>query len=352
MKVEKALPKITPKLTPKIAPKPVKVAVIGGGSWGTTMAHLCAHNTETSLLMRDSAFAMIVSANRNNPKYLRDHQLHEALEVTGDPAKALKKANIVVIAVPSYGFRHTLRQHAAHIPKRAAVISLAKGLESGTSKRMSEVIAEELPNKSIGVLTGPNLAKEIMSGHATAAVLAMKSTAASEKVRTAMAQNNFRIYTSKDIVGTEIAGATKNVIALGTGLADGLGAGHNTKAALVTRGLAEMSRLGVALGGKQATFSGLAGMGDLVATCFSTQSRNRTVGERLGRGESLTEVMSSMREVAEGVKSTSVVVSLARSLGVDMPIAEQVNAVLSESITAAEGYQALLDRPTTTETRP
>ena len=221
------------------------------------------------------------------------------------------------MAVPSHGFRETLRLLRPHVGDGTPVVSLTKGLEGRTRKRMTEVVADELPGRPTGVLTGPNLAKEILAGRAAAAVLAMVYTATplAEELRDVFCAGDFRVYTNTDVVGAEIAGATKNVIALAAGISDGLEAGDNTRAALITRGLAEVTRLGMALGGQPATFAGLAGIGDIVATCVSAQSRNRYVGERLGRGEAIEQIVASMDQVAEGVKSTPVVASLARSRG-------------------------------------
>ena len=331
----------------------VRVAVIGGGSWGTTVAHLCAHNAPTVLYARDRAVADAVNAAGENPRYLPGRRLHPDLRATADIAEAAGGAGAVVMGVPSHGFRDTLRRLSPHVGDRTPVVSLTKGLEARTRKRMTEVVADELPGCPAGVLTGPNLAKEILAGHAAAAVLAMARSDAStaEMLRDVLCANDFRVYTNTDVVGAEIAGATKNVIALAAGIADGLGAGDNTRAALITRGLAEVTRLGMALGGEPRTFAGLAGIGDIVATCVSAQSRNRYVGERLGRGEPIDEIVASMDQVAEGVKSTPVVAALARSLAVDMPITEEVRAVIEDGRPAAAAYRNLLDRPPTSETR-
>ena len=331
----------------------VRVAVIGGGSWGTTVAHLCAHNAPTVLYARDPAVADDVNSTGENARYLPGRRLHRDLRATADIADAAGGAGAVVMGVPSHGFRHALRLLRPHVGERTPIVSLTKGLEGGTRKRMTEVVADELPGRPAGVLTGPNLAKEILAGHAAAAVLAMAPAdlPLAGRLQDVFCAGDFRVYTNTDVVGAEIAGATKNVIALAAGIADGLEAGDNTRAALITRGLAEVTRLGMALGGDPLTFAGLAGIGDIVATCVSPQSRNRHVGERLGRGEAIREIVASMDQVAEGVKSTPVVASLARSLGVDMPITEEVRAVIEDGRPAAAAYRALLDRPPTSETR-
>ena len=330
-----------------------QLAVIGAGSWGTTFAHLCARNVPTVVYARDPATADAVHSAGENPRYLPGHRLHPELRATADVAEATEGAEAVVMAVPSHGFRDTLRLLRSHVGERTPIVSLTKGLESRTCKRMSEVVADELPGRPVGVLTGPNLAKEILEGRAAAAVLATAPADASavEPLRDVFCAGDFRVYTNTDVVGAEIAGATKNVIALAAGISDGLESGDNTRAALITRGLAEVTRLGVALGGDPLTFAGLAGIGDIVATCVSAQSRNRCVGERLGRGEPIAQIVASMDQVAEGVKSTPVVAALARSLGVDMPITEEVRAVLEDGRPAAAAYRALLDRPPTSETR-
>ena len=329
----------------------VRIAVVGGGSWGTTIAHLFAHNTRTVLYARDLSVARSIDSENLNPRYLPGCCLHPGLRATDDLAEAVGGADAIVMAVPSHGFRAALQLMTPHVRLGTPVLSLAKGLEGHTAMRMTEIVADELPDHPVGVLTGPNLAKEIMAGHASAAVLAMDDPSAAQRIRSVLAVGHFRVYTGTDVVGAEMAGATKNVIALAAGMADGLEAGDNTKAALITRGLAEMTRLGMAAGGDSLTFSGLAGMGDLVATCISDQSRNRHVGERLGRGKSISEILASMDQVAEGVRSTPVVVEMARSLGVDMPIAEEVWAVIEEGRPADEAYRALLDRPQTHEIR-
>lgn len=332
----------------------VRIAVIGGGSWGTTVAHLCAHNTPTVLYARDPSIAEAVNSAHENPRYLPGHHLHPDLRATSDLGAAARGADAVVMGVPSHGFRETLRLLAPHVGERTPIVSLTKGLERDTRRRMTQVVGDELPGRPAGVLTGPNLAKEILGGHAAAAVLAMapEHLPLAEQLQDVFCAGDFRVYTNTDVVGAEIAGATKNVIALAAGIADGLGSGDNTRATLITRGLAEVTRLGVALGGDPRTFAGLAGIGDIVATCVSTQSRNRHVGERLGRGEAIADIVASMDQVAEGVKSTPVVASLARSLAVDMPITEEVRAVISDGRSAAAAYRALLARPPTSESAP
>lgn len=326
-----------------------KVAVVGAGSWGTTVAHLCAHNAETHLYSRRPDVAEAINSTRENPRYLPGFVLHPELKASTDLAEVCADADVVVMGVPSHGFRAMLREAAPHVPASIPVISLAKGLERGTNLRMTEIIEVELPGHPAGVLTGPNLSKEILAGQAAAAVIAIADLAIGERLQEVFATDLFRVYTNTDVVGCEMAGAMKNVIALASGMADGLGAGDNTRAAVITRGLAELTRLGVALGGEPSTFAGLAGMGDLVATCISRQSRNRHVGEQLGRGRPIEAITAEMDQIAEGVKSAGVIVELARRVGVEMPIAEEVRAVIENGRTAEEAYRGLLKRPQTAE---
>jgi glycerol-3-phosphate dehydrogenase (NAD(P)+) len=251
---------------------------------------------------------------------------------------------VLVVGVPSYAFRSTLEDLAPHLRPWVPVVSLAKGLEADSNFRMTEVIQAVLPGHPYGVLTGPNLAKEILAGFAAASVIAMSERKIAEELQHLFSMNLFRVYTNDDVVGCELGGCLKNVVAIASGMADGLGAGDNTRAAVITRGLSEMSRLGGRMGGDPRTLSGLAGMGDLVATCISAQSRNRHVGEQIGRGRTIDEVIAEMNMVAEGVKTSKVVMELAEELGVEMPIAEQVHAVCHLGATAQDAYRGLLRR--------
>jgi glycerol-3-phosphate dehydrogenase (NAD(P)+) len=327
----------------------INAAVIGAGSWGTTVAHLLAHNTPTVLWARRPDVAAAIEQRHENPAYLEGYQLHPDLHATGDLAGAVSAADLLVMGVPSHGFRTALQELRPHLRPWVPVVSLSKGLEQGTRLRMTEVIQEELPGHPFGVLTGPNLAKEILVGDAAAAVVAMSDHTIAERLQPLFSTNLFRVYTNDDVVGCELAGALKNVMALAAGMADGLGTGDNTRAAVITRGLAELTRLGVAMGGNPMTFAGLAGMGDLVATCISPQSRNRRVGEELGKGRSLEAIIEDMNQVAEGVKSTKVVMELAAEFGVDMPIASEMDAVCNAGRPPAEAYRGLLSREITRE---
>ena len=322
----------------------IRVAVIGAGSWGTTVAALAARNTPTTLWARRPELAEQITTEHRNGDYLPDHDLPEGLVATADLEEAVRDCDVLVMAVPSQGFRGALEDVAEHLRPWVPVVSLTKGLEIGTRMRMSEIVTEVVPGHPVGVLTGPNLAKEILAGHAAAAVMAMDDHNVAQALQGLFRGELFRVYTNEDVVGCELGGVLKNVIAIAAGMADGLGAGDNTRAAVITRGLAEISRLGIALGGEPFTFSGLAGMGDLIATCTSTQSRNRHVGERLGRGESIDEIIAAMNMVAEGVKTSRVVMELAGENGCEMPIAAEVEAVCHEGRTALEAYTGLLKR--------
>jgi glycerol-3-phosphate dehydrogenase (NAD(P)+) len=324
-----------------------RVAVVGAGSWGTAVAAIVADNAPTVLWARRDALAASIGAEHENPDYLPHIQLPESLHATADLAVACRDADVVVFAVPSHGLRAVLADAKPHVATDAAIVSLAKGIEQGTLRRMTEVIAEELSEHDasrIGVLTGPNLAREVAAGQPTASVVAVPDSAVADDLQQVFFAPTLRVYTNPDVVGCEMAGALKNVIAIGAGIADGLGYGDNTKAALITRGLAELARLGVAMGGEPLTFAGLAGMGDLIATCASPQSRNRHVGYELGRGRALDEVVSEMNMVAEGVKTTAAVIELAERHGVEMPLASFVGRVLYEGARPADLVPELMLR--------
>jgi glycerol-3-phosphate dehydrogenase (NAD(P)+) len=322
----------------------INVAVLGGGSWGTTVAHLCAQKAPTVLWARSEETVADINEVHRNRRYLPDHDLHPSLVATADLGEALRSADLVVMGTPSHAFRQTLRDAGPHIRPWVPVVSLTKGLELGTGLRMTEVVHDELPGHPVGVLTGPNLAKEIMDGAATASVLAMQDDAVAMALQELFASEAFRVYTNDDLVGCELGGVFKNVIAIAAGMADGMGTGDNTRAALITRGLAEITRIGVAYGGSPMTFAGLAGMGDLIATCISPQSRNRTVGQKLGEGMTIDEVIADTNQVAEGVKSCKAVQTMAQEAGVEAPITDQVVAVCHEGASVGEVYARLLHR--------
>ncbi len=327
-----------------------RVAVIGGGSWGTTVAHLAAHNVDTVLWCRDPRIATAVNKHHANPRYLDGFELHTRLRATTDLEQAVDAAEVVVMGVPSSAFRRVLAEVAGHLRPWVPVVSLTKGLERGTWLRMTEIVNQVAPAHSAGVLTGPNLAKEILAGHAATSVIAMADDTVATAIQSVLSTDLFRVYTNDDVIGCELGGTLKNVIALASGMVDGLGAGDNTRAAVITRGLAEMGRLGTALGGRADTFTGLAGLGDLLATCMSSQSRNRYVGEQLGRGRRVKEVLAEMDQVAEGVSTAGVVVELAAEHGVEMPISAEVHAVIRGTRTAAEATMVLMGRQARSET--
>jgi glycerol-3-phosphate dehydrogenase (NAD(P)+) len=322
----------------------MKVAVVGAGSWGTAVAALAARNEPTTLWARRAELAADIRDRHVNTAYLPDVVLPDALHGTSDLEEALTGADVVVMGVPSHGFRDVLGEAAPHCPDGVPVVSLTKGVEQATLARMTQVIDEVCPGHPSGVLTGPNLAKEVMAGYPAASVVAFEDDAVALMLQRVFSTDAFRVYTNTDVVGCEVAGALKNVMAIAAGIADGMMFGDNTKAALITRGLAELARLGIALGGEPLTFSGLAGMGDLIATCISPQSRNRHVGVELGKGRPLDEIIEEMKMVAEGVKTSRAVVDLAARHGVEMPIAEQVVAVLYEGKHAADLVPALMQR--------
>jgi glycerol-3-phosphate dehydrogenase (NAD(P)+) len=325
------------------------VAVIGAGSWGTTVAAIIGRKVPTVLWARSPELAADISLSRVNRRYLPDLGLPRRLAATASLPEALTGADLVVMGVPSHGFRQVLAAGAAYVDRAAPVVSLSKGLEQGSLKRMTEVVSELLPGHTVGVLTGPNLAGEVAAGRPAASVIAMTDEEVAAELQRLFSGPSLRVYTNPDVIGCEVAGALKNVMALAAGMSDGMGLGDNTKAALMTRGLAELARLGQALGGHTLTFGGLAGMGDLVATCMSRQSRNRHVGEELGRGRHIDDIVAEMQMVAEGVKTSRAAVELGGRLGLELPIAEQVAAVVNGVTTAAEIIPALMTREATSE---
>jgi glycerol-3-phosphate dehydrogenase (NAD(P)+) len=323
---------------------PIRVAVIGAGSWGTTVASFTSQNTPTRLWAREPDLVTSINDDHTNPRYLAGFTLPEALRATGDIEEAVSDADVVVMGVPSHGFRDVLRRAAPHVRPWVPVVSLAKGLEPGSLKRMSEIVHDELPGHPVAVLTGPNLAREIMAGQPAASVVAVADEVIAKELQRIFSTPRLRIYTNPDIVGCELSGVVKNVIAIAAGMVEGMGFGDNSRATVITRGLAEMSRLGVALGGDPRTFSGLAGMGDLIATCSSRQSRNNMVGNELGKGRPIADIVAEMHMVAEGVKSSRSVASLAEANGVEMPITAEVVAVCHEGRTVADAFLSLMKR--------
>jgi glycerol-3-phosphate dehydrogenase (NAD(P)+) len=326
-------------------PTPKRVTVMGSGSWGTAFALVLTDaQNEVTIWARRPELVDRINAEHRNPDYFPTIPLPGSLRAVSDPQQAMAGADFVVLAVPSQSLRANLRNWS--LPESAIVVSLAKGIELGTGLRMSEVIAEAgaVAVDRIAVVTGPNLAREIAERQPSASVVASVSPTTAEALQRTCHTARFRAYTNTDVVGCELGGATKNVIALAVGMAIGLGLGANATASVITRGLAEITRLGVAVGADPYTFSGLAGLGDLVATCSSALSRNRTFGEELGRGRSVAEITSSTRQVAEGVKSCSSIQDLAARYGVEMPIVEHVAAVIAGRLTPGEMITALMSR--------
>ncbi|NDF41068.1 MAG: NAD(P)-dependent glycerol-3-phosphate dehydrogenase [Actinobacteria bacterium] len=325
------------------------MCVVGAGSWGTTVASLVAHNAETTLWARRDDLVDEINSRHTNSAYLPSATLPDTLRASSDLDALIAAADVVAMAVPSQGFRDVAARVATSIGATTPVVSLSKGLERSTLMRMSQVLEESMPGRPVAVLSGPNLAREILAGQPAASVIACADDTVATTLQQLFSRPTFRLYTNPDVVGCEIGGVVKNVIAIAAGIAQGFGFGDNTKATLVTRGLAEMTRLGVAMGANPLTFAGLAGMGDIMATCASMQSRNTQVGVRLGKGESIADIVASMNMVAEGVKSSAVVVDLARKLGVEMPIAEQVARVCDGTQSAADALRALMSRSSRSE---
>jgi len=325
----------------------LRASVVGAGAWGTALAKVLADaGHDVCLWSYEAEVAASINERDENP-YLAGVTLPPSLRADPDLARAVSGADLVVSVSPSQVVRRVMQEAAPSLRPDAQIVSASKGVEFGTLLRMDEVLSEVLPAEMMErfcALSGPSFAKEVALGAPTAVVAASRDEAAALRVQEAFQTPWFRVYTNLDVIGVELGGALKNVIALAAGMTAGLGFGHNTTAALITRGLAEMTRLGVALGARQATFYGLAGMGDLVLTCTGSLSRNRTVGFRLGQGESLEEILADMTAVAEGVKTASGVYELARRHHVEMPITEQVCAIVEEGRSAEEALRALMER--------
>ena len=321
--------------------RPIRIAVLGAGSWGTTVASLAARNAETVIWARRADAAEQISREHRNDGYLKGLSLHPQLRATTDLEEAVRDCDVLVVGVPSHSFRATLQAAAPALRPWVPVLSLAKGIEQGSQQRMTEIIHAELPGHPAGLLAGPNIAREVLQGLAAAAVLAMADAQVARSLQPLFASPVFRVYTNTDVVGCELGGPLKNVIAISAGMAEGLSVGENTRAMVITRGLAEITRLGVALGGRADTFSGLTGLGDLLTTCMSPLSRNRQVGEQYARGRTTAEIVASMNMVAEGIKTSSVVMDMAGRLGIEMPISAEVAAVVKGERGAVEAFRGL-----------
>lgn len=320
----------------------LKVGLLGGGSWGTTVASLTAKNSSTIIWARNAETVAEINEKNTNERYLPNAKLTPSLRASNSIKETVEEADVIVMGVPAQSFRKVLEEAKPYIRPWVPIINLAKGLEISTKMRMTEIINEIMPGHPAGVLTGPNLAKEIHFGNAAAAVIAMVDKTIALELQSVFSSGLFRVYTNSDVIGCELGGALKNIIAIATGMGDGADAGDNTRAAIITRGLAELTRLGIAMGGKKSTFAGLAGMGDLVATCSSSKSRNHHVGFQLGRGKSLEQIIEEMNEVAEGVKTSKVVMELAQDYKVDMPISKEIYKVLYEGNTVNEAFKGLI----------
>ncbi|MBC7230082.1 MAG: NAD(P)-dependent glycerol-3-phosphate dehydrogenase [Actinobacteria bacterium] len=332
----------------------MRIAVVGAGSWGTAMsAHLRLSGHEVKVWAREPEVVEGINRDGRNPFYLSDVELPEGIGASGDLEEALRGAETVVMAVPSRWTRETSRAAAPYVPPEAAVLNLAKGFDYETARRLSETIAEELgrdEGRGVAVLSGPNHAEEVARKVPSATVIASGDPALSRSLQKAFNSPYFRVYTNPDVIGVEVGGAFKNVIAIAAGVLDGLGLGDNTKASLITRGLAEMARFGNAMGANPKTFSGLSGIGDLIVTCISRHSRNRGFGERLGKGDKPGRILAESRMVVEGVFATRTVAVLAGELGVELPIADAVRAVIEEEATPAEMLERLMTRRLREET--
>jgi glycerol-3-phosphate dehydrogenase (NAD(P)+) len=322
----------------------VHLTVLGAGSWGTTVASILAgaHDRAT-LWCRSPDLAETINGTRRNERYLGDAELPAGLRATADLEQAVGDADVLVVGVPSHGFRDILVRARPSIRPWIPVVSLSKGLEHGSLLRMTEIIRQELPGHPAAALTGPNLAREIMQGRAAAAVVATEDLDVAAALQALLQAGLFRVYTNHDVIGCELGGALKNVVAIATGIAQGLSVGDNTRAAVMTRGLAELTRLAVALGAEPATMAGLAGMGDLIATCVSPLSRNRWVGEQLGTGRPLADILAETPMVAEGVRTSAALAELAARYDVPMPVCEEVHRVLTGEIPARMAYRGLIE---------
>ncbi len=319
----------------------MNVTVLGAGSWGTTMASLVAPRHPTLLWARSPDLAKTITEDHANPAYLPDCTLPPELTATADLEQAVTGADLLLVAVPTSGFRDVLEKASAAARPWIPVVSLAKGLERGSLLRMTQIVKEVLPGHPAAALTGPNIAREIMEGKAAAAVVATEDLAVATCIQQVVTRGVFRVYVNDDVIGCEIGGALKNVVAIAAGIGEGLGVGDNTRSAVMARVLAELTRLGVAMGARPATFAGLAGMGDLIATCMSPYSRNRTVGEQLGRGRRLEEILAELHMVAEGVNTAVLVLELAERHGLELPVCRMIDMVVRGEIAPRDAYWGL-----------
>ncbi len=324
----------------------LRVAVLGGGSWGSALAHVLAENGHTvRLFVRDAGVAQHINEQHQNPHYVSRHILHTAVSATTH-LDELSSCELFVLAIPTQNLRTYLQSIQQYLPEQCVLVNTAKGLESGSFMTMREVVMEVLEHKmpQYAILSGPSFAEEVLLGHPTAVVLGTEDVGLGQQLRAVFSTAYFRCYSGKDIMGIELGGALKNIMAIAVGLCDGLGFGHNSRAALITRSLAEMSRLGVALGADAATFMGLSGLGDLTLTANGDLSRNRQVGMRLGQGERLCDIVASLGMVAEGVKTTEAVHAMVERFGISAPITSTVYKILYADVDARECAMELMSR--------
>ena len=319
----------------------MRVTVLGAGSFGTTVASLVSAHNDTLLWARDATVAAEINEQRENSRYFPGVRLPAQLRATADLEEAVSRAGVLVMGIPSHGFRSALAEARNFIPPWIPVVSLAKGLEQESLLRMTQIIKDELPGHPAAALAGPNIAKEILAGQAAASVIATEDASVGKELQRVLRRGMFRVYYNHDVIGCELGGALKNVVAIAVGISQGLGVGDNTRATVMTRGLSELTRLGMAMGGEPATFAGLTGLGDLMVTCMSPHSRNRTVGEMLGQGQPLAEVLAGMNMVAEGIKTAPTVIELARRHGVDMPVCQEIDRIVRGEIRSDQAYRGL-----------
>jgi len=322
----------------------LRVGVIGGGSWGMGLAiHLARAGAAVRLWAREAEVVEGIKTSRRNPFYLKDIDCPSGIDPTGDPGEAVRDAEILVLVVPSEFFAVTLKG-IGRIRRDLPIVSATKGFDPERHLRMTEIIGEQFPGAAVAAMSGPTFAREVALGQPAASVIASADEELATRLQGALGTREFRLYTNRDVVGVEVGGALKNVIAIATGIADGLGLGENARAALITRGLAEITRLAVALGGQARTLAGLAGLGDLVLTCTGTLSRNRGLGMALARGESQAAVEGETRMIAEGTRTVASALALSRRLGVSLPICAEVGAVLFDGKPPREALASLLAR--------
>jgi len=322
------------------------ICVLGAGGWGTTLAILLyGKEYRVTLWEKFEAYAKVLEGKRENIKFLPGIKIPEGISISHDLPRVLDKVELIVIAVPSFAVREICRSLGREdINKDTFLVCCSKGLELSSNKRLSEIIQEELPENKLAVLSGPSHAEEVSRGVPTSVVVASRSLKITEVIQNIFMTGRFRVYTSPDVIGVEVGGALKNIVALAAGISDGLGYGDNTKAALLTRGVVEVRKLGVALGAEADTFNGLSGIGDLIATCISPYSRNRQLGEQIGRGKTLKEVLAKTEMVVEGVNASRVAYELSRKMGVEMPITSEIKAVLFEGKSPNQAVKDLMTR--------